>query len=326
MKVGILGAGAMGSMFGGFLSLAGHDVVLIDPWREHMESVAVDGLTIERPGLDAIIAHPRATADPSTVELQDAFVVLTKGYALGDAARSIQHAVGDRTLVVTLGNGLGNERVLGDVLGDSHVVPGTTTTGSEAVAPGRIRISQLTAKGEAITHVGAPRTADSLPPPVVEFAQVLSDAGLPTEAIENPDVVIWTKLAIAAVMGPLGGALRRTIADIWDNEDGRAIVRDMFDEVIAVGLAEGVPLERDELWEHLEQVLNNTNPNDYASMAIDILRGRPTEIDSFSMEVVRRADAHGLDAPISRTVGRMVKLLETPSGRTAPMSEAVAGS
>jgi 2-dehydropantoate 2-reductase len=322
MKVGILGAGAMGSMFGGYLALAGHDVTLIDPWADHMDAVARDGLVMERPGREPLVAHPAATSDPASVGTTDVFIVLTKGFALREAAASIRHAVGPQTWVLTLGNGLGNDRVLAEVLGPERVVPGTTVTGSEAVGPGRIRISRLTADAQAVTHLGRPRTEDALPAGVVSLARTLTEAGLPTEAIENADVVIWTKLSIAGTMGPTTAALGRTIADVWETESGRSLIRAMYDEVVAVARAEGVPLDADELWKHCVQVWDGTNPEDFTSMAIDVLRRRPTEIESFSLEIVRRARDHGLEAPICETVGRMVKVLETPTLRTAPLPTA----
>jgi 2-dehydropantoate 2-reductase len=319
MRFGILGAGAMGSLFGGHLALAGHDVVLIDPWREHMEAVARDGLLMERPGLESQRAHPATTSDPASVQTQDAFIVLTKGFALRAAAESIAHAVGPSTYVVPLANGLGNDRVLGEVLGVDRVAPGTTVTGSEAVGPGHIRMSALTAQREAVTHVGKPRTEERLPDGVVRIARELTQAGLPTEAVEDADVVIWTKLVMAGAVGPATAALRRTMADVWRHEHGRALLRALFDEIVALGQAEGVPLDPAALWKHVEHTMDGSNPEDYASMAIDVLRGRPTEIESFSMEIVRRAKANGLAAPVSETVGRMVKVLETPSRRTAPL-------
>lgn len=319
MRYGILGAGAMGSMFGGFVSLAGHDVVLIDPWRDHMDAIAADGLLLERPGMESLRAYPAATSDPATVDVQDIFIVLAKGFAMRDAAESIAHAVGPDTYVVTLANGLGNDRVLGEVLGIDRVVPGTTVTGSEAVGPGHVRISTLTAQNAAVTHVGRPRTDDAVPAAIVQMAAELTAAGLPTEAIQDADVVIWTKLVMAGAVGPATAALQRTMFDVWNHEDGRRLLRSLFDEIVAVGQAEGVPLDPDVLWRHVEHTLDGTNEQDYASMAIDVLRGRPTEIESFSMEIVRRAKAHGLAAPASETVGRMVKVLGTPTHRTAPL-------
>lgn len=314
----MIGAGAMGSMFGGLLSLDGADVVLVDPWREHMEAIASDGLLIERPEMDELRAFPAATTDPASIGTQDVFIVLTKGFALRDAARSIQHAVGPDTLVVTLANGLGNDEALAEVLGPDVVVPGTTTTGSEAMGPGHIRTSVLTAQERAITHIGRPRTSEELPESVVALARAMTDAGLPTKAIPDADVVIWTKAVMACAVGPLSAALQRTMADVWRNDAGQELLRDMTAEILTVAEAEGVHLDREAHWAHIEHTLSQSSPEDYASMAVDVLRGRRTEIDSFSMEVVRRARAHGLEAPISATVGRMVRILETPTLRTLP--------
>src|SRR3954468_18846932 len=93
MRIAILGAGAMGSVFGGRLALAGHDVTLVDVWREHMDAVARHGLTISSSSGETLRAPPRATSDGAELEPVDAVIVLAKGYATRDAALSIEHAV-----------------------------------------------------------------------------------------------------------------------------------------------------------------------------------------------------------------------------------------
>jgi 2-dehydropantoate 2-reductase len=309
VKIAILGAGAMGSVFGGHLSLAGHDVTLVDSWREHMEAVRSDGLVLERPGDSPLVARPAAIADPAELAPVDAVIVLTKGYATQEAAASIAHAVGPGTWVATVQNGLGNDRVLADVFGPDRVVPGTTTVGAEVIGPGRVKMSAMTADGTAVTQLGSPRTADGLPDGVSDLAQVLTDAGLPTKAIADPDVVIWTKLSMAACIGPLTAAVRLTIGDVWQNDAGRALVRDMFEEVVAVAHAEGVGIDKAEVWDHLNFTLDNVGDH-YSSMAVDVMAGRRTEVGTFCLEVARRGQAHGLPVPRCLTVGQLVQVVE----------------
>lgn len=310
---GILGSGAIGSVFGGRLALAGEDVVLIDVNRPHMEAVASGGLVLEAPSGDELLARPRATADPAAVPPLDVVIVLTKGYSVEEAARSIVGSVGEATWVITVQNGLGNDRRLAAVFGPDRVVPGTTTVGGEYLSPGRVRMTPPAADGSAVSHLGIPRSADIAPAGLLEVAERMTAAGLPVEVSPDADTVIWTKLAMAASAAPLCTALRCTVADLWNSDEGRALLRAVFDEIASVAHAEGVALDREATWSHLAGVFGSVGAHP-PSMTVDILKGRRTEIDSFSIEIARLGTEHGVPVPLNDALGKMVKLLEASPG------------
>src|SRR5579859_4721195 len=178
MKVAVVGAGGVGSVFGGRLAAAGHDVWLVHRRREVVEALRRDGLQLE--GLDGhrerIVVH----ATDSTVEVGDVdlVLILTKATDTRAAAESARCLLGVSTLAVTLQNGLGNLEVIGEVLGPRRVLLGMTYAGAALVGPGHVR---HTASGKSF--LGEPdgqrsRRADDL-------ARTFSEAGMPTEATEQ---------------------------------------------------------------------------------------------------------------------------------------------
>jgi 2-dehydropantoate 2-reductase len=310
MRFAILGSGAMGSVFGGHLALAGHDVTLVDVRRDHIDAVRANGLLMRRPDGSSERIELQATTDPENdLDAVDAVIVLVKSFANRDAARSIAHAVGERTWVATVQNGLGNDRALGEVLGPERVVPGTTTVGAEQHAVGETTMNPATANRTSITHLGPPRGATQLPEGVTALAQTLTDAGLPTQALHSADVVIWTKLALAGPMGPLSAVLRRTVSGVADDEHGIATIRAMFDETVAVAHAVGVPLDGEATWKHCRQTFSGAGPH-ITSMAADVLNRRRTEIDAFCGEIARLGEVHGVPTPVNRTIWQQVKMIE----------------
>lgn len=309
MKVAVLGAGAMGSVFGGHLALAGHDVTLVDVWREHMEAVAANGLDLRTPQGDCTIVPMQAIHDPARLTPVELVIVLTKTFAGADALRSVAHAVGPGTWVATVQNGLGNDRSLAEVIGPARVVPGTTTVGAEQQQPGATTMSLATAARTSVTHLGPPRGAPSLPAEVVAIAAMLTEAGLPTEALESADVVIWTKLAMAGPMGPVSALLRRTVIDVVENDHSLALIRVLFDEIVAVAHATGVALDRDAVWAHALSTFAAVGPHT-TSMAADVLAHRGTEIDAFCGEVARLGAEQGVPTPVNRTVWHAIKAIE----------------
>ena len=314
MKIAVLGAGAMGSVFGAHLALAGHDVTLVDVWREHMEAVAAGGLELCTPEGESRIVRLGAVYDPSLLEPVELVIVLTKAFAGAEALRSIAHAVTPETWVVTVQNGLGNDRRLAEVIGAERVVPGTTTVGAEQQGPGAVTMSRSTAARASVTHLGPPRTVTGLPAGVRAIAATLTEAGLPTEALDSADVVIWTKLALAGPMGPVTALLRRTVIDVATDEHASALIRALFDEIIEVAAATGVVLDREAVWEHALETFHGVGPH-ITSMAADVLAGRRTEIDAFCGEVARLGAEHGVPAPVNRSVWQALRAIEATYDR-----------
>jgi 2-dehydropantoate 2-reductase len=265
---------------------------------------------MRRPGRETALVRLAATTDPGAdLGPVDVALFLCKGFATEDAARSVKHAVGPGAWAVTVQNGLGNDRALAQVFPAEQVVPGTTTVGAMTDGPGVVTTSPGTAAGQSSTHLGPPRGSREIPAGVTAVADALTDAGLPTEALPSADVVIWTKLAMAASMGPLSAILRRTVKDVMDDPTGRALQEDMFREIVATAEAEGVHLDADAVWARCEQTYDSVGHHT-TSMAADVVAGRRTEIGTMALEVARLAAEHGVAAPVTSTVGRLVQALE----------------
>lgn len=307
----------MGSVFGGHLALAGHDVTLVDVRRDHMDAVVRDGLVMRSPDGSSQTIRMGATADPAALAAVDVVIVLTKSFATADAARSIAHAMSEDTWVATLQNGLGNDIALGTVLRPDRVVPGTTTVGAEQLEVGVTKMNAATANRTSITHLGPPRGASTLPDPIRQLARTLTAAGLPAEALDSADLVIWTKLALAGPMGPVSALTRRTVRDTALDAHSLAVIEEMFDETVAVAHATGVPLDRDATWQHCRETFAGAGPH-ITSMAADVLAHRRTEIDAFCGEIARLGEIHGIPTPVNRTVWRLLRMIESSYGASLP--------
>jgi 2-dehydropantoate 2-reductase len=310
MRFAIVGAGAMGSVVGAHLQRAGNPVTLVDVDEQHIGAVQRDGLRVQGWPEGDVVVPIQATTDPSTLDTVDAMIFLCKGWATHDAAAGVAHALAPDGWAVTIQNGLGNDRILGEVVGVDRAVPGTTTVGAMKNEPGVVIMSPGTAAGESLTHVGPPRSATKIPAGVLEVAATMTAAGLPTEALPDAEEVIWTKLAMAASMGCLTAALRRTVKDVIDDEWAYGLWQDMFDEIMSVGAAEGVDLDAKAVFDHCDKTYRSVGHH-VTSMAADVVAGRRTEIDSMALEVARRGAEHGVPTPVVSTIGRVVKSLES---------------
>ena len=309
----VTGAGSMGSMFGGLMSRAGHDVTLVDVNAAHMAAVANDGLTLQFPDGRTEVVRPHATTDPSTLRDVSLVIVLTKSFATRDAAAAIRHALRDDAVVVTVQNGLGNDRALAEVLGEHRVLGGTTTSGAELLAPGRVALSPITASGASLTEcapVRAELNADGgLVARAHAAAAILTGAGRPTHVRDSIDGVVWKKLCLAATAAPLTAALRCTVADLLGDGSATKLLRAMFDEIIAVAVAEGVSIDSEYTWQHAMTTFSSVGAHQ-TSMAVDVAKGRRTEIDAMCGEIARRGRLHGVATPHHDVIGTMIRAIE----------------
>jgi len=304
--VAVAGAGAMGSMFGGYLALAGHDVTLVDVDGEHLDAVRQHGLLLRHAdGREDVVALAVTTDPERELGPVDAVIVLCKGWANTAVATSIAHAVEPATWVATIQNGLGNDVALAAVLGAARVLPGTTTAGAHKPQPSVVDVSPITSSGQSITQLGPPRV-DAKPAASIDtLTSALTDAGLPCELRNDADVVIWTKLAMAATAGPLTAALGTTVQGMIESPSAMRLLQTMFDEIIALAQAEGVVLDRQAVWDHAMATYRAVGPH-LTSMAADVVNGRRSEIDSFCVELSRRGIAHGVPTPTHDVIGQLI--------------------
>lgn len=312
MRWAVVGAGAMGSVFGGHLALAGHEVTLVDVREDHIGAIRERGLEMRRPTAEDVVVPIDATTDPQADLAEgsiDAAIFLCKGWATVDAARSVAHALGPDGWAITVQNGLGNARRLAEVFDERQVVPGTTTVGAMSEGPGVVTTSPGTAQGQSLTQVGPPAAVGAIPEGIRAAAAELTGAGLPTEVLASADTVIWTKLAMASSMGCLTAILRRTVQDVVDDPTAWGLWTDMFDEVIAVAVAKGIDLDVEVIRQHCHDTFAGVGHH-ATSMAADVVAGRRTEIDALAHELVEEARAVGVDVPVIQTVGRLVSALE----------------
>ena len=138
LKVAVLGAGAMGCLFGGLLAEKGLDVILIDVWKEHVDAINNNGLKMDGHGGDRFI-KVKATTDTSNLEKVDVIIVMCKATALTPALNSIKNIVGEKTVLMSFQNGIGHEAIMQEIIGKEKVLGGTTTQAANILGPGHIK-------------------------------------------------------------------------------------------------------------------------------------------------------------------------------------------
>jgi len=301
MKIAILGAGAMGSLFGAKLSPLA-DVWLVDPWAAHIQAMQNAGLhLIELDGAERTVPV-QATSDPIEVgEGVDLAIIFVKSHQTAEAAGWARPLLKRDGLVLTLQNGLGNLETIACEVGANRAVQGVTAHGATLVEPGRVRHA-----GQGLTHIAM---QPSIAHQIADIVKLFEQAGFETHLSDHLDSLLWGKLIINAGINALTAILRVRNGLLAEEESARALMSAAVEEAVQVAQAKGVALPYDEPLERVRAVAVATGPN-RSSMLSDVLRGVPTEIDVINGAIVREGAGLGIVTPVNQTLVRLIKAIE----------------
>jgi 2-dehydropantoate 2-reductase len=302
----IVGGGAMGGLFGGLLSEGGLEVTLVDTWREHVDAIRENGLSIVGYGGDRFVPIT-ATTHGGDIETADVVLFQCKAPANEAAAKSVRHLFAGATVAVSFQNGLGNEEELARILGEDAVLGGLTAQAALVEAPGVVRNF-----GDLPTYLGEMKGGISERAGAI--AQAFSRHGLPTHASADIRRDMWKKLLGNVGLSAVSGATDLRSVDIMAVPELRDTVFRAVDEAAQVARACGIELDAEEAREVL---LKLTVPSgggtgtSKSSLCADLAHRRPTEVDYIYGSVARLGRRHGVPTPTLDTLIGIVKGLES---------------
>lgn len=301
MKIAVIGAGSMGSLFGGHLALGGHDVTLIDVNEDHIAAVNANGLAIEKDaGVDC--ARPRAGRPEDFTHPQDFVIVFTKGLHTESALMSALHLVQEHTWVLTAQNGLGNAEAIARHVPWDRIAIGTTSYAANLIGPGRLSF-------QAGGNLRIWSANGSRAPAVERLADAIAATGLDCEADPNVQGAIWEKVAFNAAINSLTAVLRCPVGGLATVPAGRTLAELIVKEVADVASARGIAFDLSRVYGLLD--LSFTHHREHKpSMLCDVIAGRETEIENINGAVVAEARRLGLQARATETLLLLVRLVE----------------
>lgn len=297
MRIVIIGVGAMGSLFAGRISPL-TEVLMLGNWPEQLAKLNEQGLRLIHPDGQESRIEVKATNDTKEAGQADLALVLVKGWQTERAAGQAKEIVGDSGLALTLQNGLGNLEILVKTVGKSQASLGVTSEGATMIGPGVVRHA-----GRGLTHLAnTPETAGRLE----EIAELFNSAGFTTHLVESATSLVWGKLAVNAGINPLTALLQVPNGYLYENPVAQALMCQAAEEAAAVAQALGIDLPFESASERTIEVAKATATN-RSSMAQDIARGMPTEIDTISGAISRYGQKYDVRTPINNILIRLVK-------------------
>ena len=302
MKIAVIGAGAMGSLFGTLLSEKGNDVWLYDVWSEHVDAINQNGLRVEREGKFRTVKI-KATTEKDNIGPVELAIIFVKSIQTEPAAETASKLVSADGLVMTLQNGMGNADIIAKFIEADRILAGTTAHGATMLGPGKIR------------HAGSGPTTIGMWAPGVkgfkqakQFAVFFTRAGIETEAVKNVRDVVWHKLFINVGINAITALTGIKNGQILDMAVTSELSRTAVAEAIQVARAIGISVQ-EEVDTQVFKIAKATASN-RSSMGQDVDHHRQTEIGAINGFIVREAERLDLKVPVNQTLTALVETMQ----------------
>lgn len=302
MKIAVLGAGAMGCLYGGLLATNDNEVWLIDIWKQHVDEINKGGLIIKDGDKKRVIKNVKATTNPNKIGVVDLILIFVKSTITDKALRSAKSIIGENTLVLTLQNGLGNIEKIQSVIGENNIIAGTTAHGSTLIEPGKIYHA-----GKGLTIIG--EIDGSSMRRTQSIKELFTLCEIKTVTTNNVLGVIWDKLLVNLGINAITALTELKNGQLLDFEEAEELLENAVNEGIRVSKAKKITLINENPVKHTKKVCRLT-ANNKSSMLQDIINKRKTEIEMINGAIVREGKKYDIPTPVNLALTNLIKLKE----------------
>lgn len=294
MRIAVMGAGAVGSYYGGMLARAGHAVTLITR-PQHVEQIQSRGLLLETGSAPEHVALSAAT-DASGARGAELVLFCVKSTDTGRAGAELAGHLESDASVLCLQNGVDNATRLEPVV-RRRVEAAVVYAASEMAGPGHVRY-----RGGGELVLGRSSLGESI-------AALFEGAGLPVRLTDDISAALWAKLIVNCAYNALSAITQLPYGKMVQAEGVESVMQAAVAECMAVAKAAQVDVAQD-IWTRVRAVASGA-PAQYSSTAQDVRLGKLTEIDFLNGFVVRKGRELGLETPVNHVLHTLVKALES---------------
>jgi 2-dehydropantoate 2-reductase len=301
LKIAVVGAGAMGCLFGSKMALVGHEVTMVDVVKAQVDAINTNGLIMESENGKQVINMAAKFAN-EIQEPVDLILLFTKSNYSREALKSAVPFIGKNTYIMSLQNGLGNDDIISEFVPLDRIIVGVTKCSSDLVEPGHIRcqsagyIKFMSVNGQHSDMLQA-------------IHESMLKSGLNSQITSDVFIDIWEKVAFNAAINSASAATRLSCGGIGGVQEGRDLIEAIVTETVNIANARGVAARKDAVMKSIEDAYT-VHKDHLTSMAQDILRKRVTEVPAINGAIVREAEKAGLEAPVTKVLYWMMRILE----------------
>lgn len=297
MKFAIVGAGGVGGFFGGKLAVHGQDIWFVARGK-HLAAMRANGLCVNSSEGQFTVPPGKMTDNPAEIGPVDVALFCVKSYDTDSAAEQLAPILTERTIVISLQNGVDNEERIQKIIPSGTVYGGAAYIYSTITAPG---VVTETGGPKRIVFGAMPGANDGTHETAGRILDILIEAGIKAEITDDISSALWNKFIFITSVGGLTALTRITLGEILAVDESRALLTDAMREVESVAKAKGMKIEAGYV-DRTVRTLSRLGGSNRSSLYYDLVHEKPMEIEALSGAVVKYGRALGIPTPVHKTI------------------------
>ena len=299
MKIVVVGAGAMGSIYAALFADAGEEVWIFDPWEAHTAAIEHNGLNISGASGDRCVKSIRIAQSGSELPEADLFIIATKASAIDDAAQLIAPKLSASAKVLTIQNGLGAGERVSEFINEQQIYIGVAEGfGAKVIAPGCVHHTAMNK-----IRIGAynPSSIAHIEP----LAKQWSQAGFNAQAYPDIEQLIWEKFICNVAYSAPCTVFNLSVKQLLSDSHASMVSQQCAREAWQVAKAKKINLSFEAPIEYVTAFglkVGDAKP----SMLLDHIAKRRSEISAINGRVPVVAEEMGLDAPFNKVLAAVI--------------------
>ncbi len=303
MKIAIIGVGAMGSIYAGMLSEAGHEVWAIYPWAAHVAATNAGSLHLSGASGGRVINVLRASVDISEIGRCDICVIATKASGIAAATKAIAPVIGPDYLVLTIQNGLDADRRLAQHMPMHNVLLWVTDGFSASMkGPGQ-------AHHNAMKFIRIGEITGSINPHFSALEALFQNTGFNAKAFENINTLIWEKFLCNITFSASCTVYEQTVDALMASPDHWIVALAAMQKAYRLGQAKNITFSFMDPVAYVT-AFGAQMPDARPSMLLDFLAKKPSGLDAINGMVPVLSKELGLPTPVNDDLVAKVRIKE----------------
>lgn len=302
MNIAIIGAGAMGMLFGAKLQKAGNQVTMVATRSELIDKLNSEGIELEsEKGKELIPIKAEFARDVK--EKIDLAILFTKSTHTEAAMASAMDYLDKESYVLTLQNGIGNIEIINKFILYENILVGITMFASDVVGNGSI-----SSHGTGYTKIMAANGEKNKT--LVDINKILDGAGFESQIVHDIFAAVWEKLAFNSAMNATAAICRVPNGALATTKEGKQLVYNTAKETTRIARAHGIEVSEERV---LKSITNSfkAHQDHFPSMAQDVFKKKPTESKFINGNIVEKAKEANLAAPYNEVLYALIHTIES---------------
>ena len=304
MKIAVIGTGAMGSIYAARFSRAGHEVVAIDIWQDHVNYINRNGLFIDGPDGQIIAKNIKASTKFSDLKECHFYIVATKAMNLEESIKNLKDWINLNSPIITIQNGLGAGDIILRHMPENNIILGVAEGfGASLQRPGHVtHTANKQIRLGSISKISSEKELQNI-------VDTWRSGGLKTEIYKNIEQLIWEKLLCNVTLSGPCSIFGCNVNELFNNREYWNFALNCMQEAYSVGLSMGVPFSFEDPVAYVSDFAKRVG-SAKPSMLQDYENKKKTEIDFINGAIPPLAAKSKIPTPFNDHVCRIIREAE----------------